>query len=222
MIEDKHEQSLKRFMAKVQKSNDSNGCWIWTGGRMGTNLSYGQICGTSLGLPRTVGAHRFSWVLFNGEIGPDLQVMHDCPGGDNKLCVNPSHLKLGTRKEHGADTKAKGQFVSGDKHHFHLRPELVKRGDQHWSRVNPEKRATGAKHGMNLHPERRLYGEINPSAVISNTQRIEILKAYKDGNTRDKLLDLFPISEKIIGGIISKYGTMTVEDYSRLLARTKK
>ena len=38
-----------------------------------------------------------------------LEVLHDCPGGDNKLCLRGEHLFIGTAKENAVDSIAKGQ-----------------------------------------------------------------------------------------------------------------
>jgi hypothetical protein len=58
-------------------------------------------------------AHRFSWILHNGQI-PRIKdadyrgtcILHKC---DNPLCVNPKHLFLGTHTENMQDKAAKGR-----------------------------------------------------------------------------------------------------------------
>jgi len=41
--------------------------------------------------------------------------MHTC---DNKVCCNPSHLRLGTQTENVADMVQKGRGAKGEKHGF--------------------------------------------------------------------------------------------------------
>ena len=98
-----------RLMSKVKVT--ANGCWIWTGCL--TKKGYGKI---SLGRrgEGTGKTHRVSWILVNGSIPQGMEVMHNCPGGDDKRCVNPTHLLLGTPKEHGLDRKTKGQMIRGE------------------------------------------------------------------------------------------------------------
>lgn len=90
---------LERLLGKVVVN--SNDCWIWQGGI--NNIGYGMMRdGQKM---RTV--HRVSYEEHNqSSIPSHLIVMHSC---DNKLCCNPNHLSLGTRKDNTDDMVRKGR-----------------------------------------------------------------------------------------------------------------
>jgi len=97
-----YEERLRdRFWSKVNKKA-SNGCWEWTGSLSTSGYSRIWACG------KLVAAHRLSWVWANGKIPARLFVLHKC---DNRSCVNPDHLFLGTQKENVQDCIRKGRFV---------------------------------------------------------------------------------------------------------------
>lgn len=80
-------------------------CWVWTGAM--ASSGYGKIgCGWHSG--RTLSAHRVAWEVVHGEIPDKLQVLHRC---DNKKCVNPAHLFLGTQFDNIHDCIRKGRAV---------------------------------------------------------------------------------------------------------------
>ena len=92
-----------RFWRFVTKGDEQD-CWEWRGKLLPNG--YGRIsAGTrSLGC---IGAHRVSWSLFNrAEIPSGMVVMHSC---DNRSCVNPYHLSIGTPKDNTQDMIAKGR-----------------------------------------------------------------------------------------------------------------
>lgn len=86
-----------------------DGCWEWTGAL--TRGGYGRFRGSRHQYARTDWfAHRYGWVQWFGEIPRGLLVCHKC---DNRKCVRPSHLFLGTYKDNTQDMMAKGRLVVG-------------------------------------------------------------------------------------------------------------
>lgn len=93
----------RRFWSNVEKSD--GGCWMWIGTKV--NKGYGVIGYRG----KAIGAHRMSYIIHHGEIPDGMILLHSC---DNPSCVNPDHLRLGTRAENCADKVAKGRQNRGE------------------------------------------------------------------------------------------------------------
>jgi hypothetical protein len=157
-----------RFWSKVNKDGPTPAhapelgpCWEWTGA---IAQGYGQIgAGPQGGLLK---AHRVSWELHHGSVPSKLRVLHRC---DNRRCVNPAHLFLGTQADNVADMDAKGR-----------RRNAPLRGDAHPARHRSDYLARGERAG---------------AAKLTEAQVIEIRRRAKDeGATGAKLAAEYGVS----------------------------
>jgi hypothetical protein len=101
-----HPTAFLHFCSHFMRSE--TGCWEWTG--FLNNQGYGAYdTQQHRTKPRILLAHRFSWQVFFGEISKGKCVCHKC---DNKKCVNPDHLFVGTQSENLLDMYRKGRRIS--------------------------------------------------------------------------------------------------------------
>ena len=92
------EKQVNRFLTRFVVDSDS-GCYNWTGAT--SPNGYGLMW-TGMKL---IGAHRFSWLVFNGSDIPEgMYICHKC---DNKKCVNIDHLYLGTPSDNMGDRESR-------------------------------------------------------------------------------------------------------------------
>lgn len=77
-----------------------SGCWLWTA--YVAPSGYGKISVNYV----SKYAHRLSYEFANGKIDSGACVLHKC---DNRICVNPDHLFLGSREENNLDRVKKGR-----------------------------------------------------------------------------------------------------------------
>lgn len=103
----------ERFLLKVEKTNE---CWVWKAGKDKNGYGIFRFNG------RNRPAHRVSYELFVNTIPSEMIICHKC---DNKLCVRPDHLFLGTNKTNSIDCSNKKRNIA------QTNPEKVPKGEKH-------------------------------------------------------------------------------------------
>lgn len=101
-------EPLEDKFKRRSKLNEETGCIEWLGSQMG--MGYGSV---HYKLDRntkqkTGRAHRLAYQVFVGEIPEGMLVCHTC---DNRKCINPKHLFLGTYLDNSRDKIRKGRAV---------------------------------------------------------------------------------------------------------------
>lgn len=99
------------FESYYKKSSD--GCWNWIGPIRWNGYGLWHVNQTkSL-------AHRASYERYIGPIPEGLVVCHAC---DNRKCVNPNHLWVGSQADNLADMRRKGRAHKGPSVHSEHHP----------------------------------------------------------------------------------------------------
>ena len=102
-----HGMTVKERILDTIVKDKETGCWNWAG-------SISRAGRGRLKVKRKVTiASRASYEAFIGDIPDGLFVCHKC---DNPLCVNPSHLFVGSAKDNTMDAVSKGRHPKHERH----------------------------------------------------------------------------------------------------------
>lgn len=111
-LSDFHQAKYRKILLKCKPAAGGEGCWEWPGAVTATGYGKCEIEHT------TITIHRLSFFLMKGDIPTGLFVCHTC---DNRLCVNPEHLFLGTNTDNMRDMCRKGRQVMQGIKYTHCR-----------------------------------------------------------------------------------------------------
>ena len=88
------DKGMRLLLCSVERGDvQDNGCWRWK--KQIKDNGYGVLHWIIEGEKKKLHAHRFSYVLFKGEIPDELEIDHLCR---NRWCVNPEHLEAVCRE----------------------------------------------------------------------------------------------------------------------------
>jgi hypothetical protein len=90
---------LNEIKNKVKYEIDENNCWNITSGSYKEKQGY-HILSLKSNNYKRIRAHRAMYISIYGNIPEGKIICHSC---DNKDCINPKHLFLGTKKDNTQD-----------------------------------------------------------------------------------------------------------------------
>jgi hypothetical protein len=103
---------VARFYTRTKKNGE---CIEWAGGK--NTCGYGMVWWQG----RNQLAHRVAYTLARGPVPAGMFVLHEC---DNRPCVNPAHLSVGTQQQNVRDAYARGRCLVR-RNHFSGRTHCI-------------------------------------------------------------------------------------------------
>lgn len=97
------ESTIKRFEKFVVKNNKKDECWGWSGAPCPKGYARLYFEGISFG------AHRISWMIYNGDIPVKMCVLRKC---NSRLCTRPEHLYLASHPQYITNLKKKNHSLN--------------------------------------------------------------------------------------------------------------
>lgn len=157
-----NEDDFVRFFSRVNLTYDIDACWNWEGPK--DTGGYGSFSKNG----RNYTSNRIAYFLYYKKDPAELHVLHTC---DNRSCVNPKHLFLGTNYDNVLDKISKGR----------------------------QGRATGELSGPKKYPERYPKGSKIHNSKLTEEIVKEMRSIYDEGGVSTyQLAEKYNVSQPLI------------------------
>lgn len=170
----------------------NSGCWLWQGSvyRSRRAHEYGVF---SVGNKRK-SVHRAAYEAGIGPIPDGLVCRHTC---DVSLCVNPSHLVIGSQADNVRD-----MFTRGRAHQIADQSVGIRamKAANETMRLEPDRRARGHRHGMYERPQ---HGESNGMSILT-TEAVKEIRSLSGAISQRKIAAKFGVTQGIVWRIINR------------------
>lgn len=187
----KRKDPLIRFEKKFYKT--VGGCWNWQGATQ--SIGYGMMGMFDEQNPEKPMvmqlAHRLAYQFYIGPIPEGMDVLHHC---DNRRCVNPDHLFIGTAQDNVDDMMEKGRHTK-----IHLRGEEHARHILSWVQVRAIRASTLTIEKL---AERYNVNHTTIHKILTNT-------TWHDPNYT--YISRKPRSKKVNGGTLHPASKLNIE-----------
>ena len=192
-----------RFWRFVTKSDDPNGCWLWTGAKSAGYGTFGD---------KERAAHRWSYTHLIGPIDDGLELDHLCRV---RACVNPAHLEPVPHRINVLSGPGPSAVAALKTHCLRGHPfdavntRITPKGARACRRCMRERARRVAGERVVDYPTRLPYGEGKGAAKLKEGQIPDIMVLHRAGWTPRELASRFGISSgamrQVVNGTTWRY-----------------